>query len=186
MIEQRMKMKRYEPKKAHEIVDTIQKRLTAEERDFWWRLTHKLISTKKTESKWRRHPNGELVESTCPVCKEEEEDREHYEYGCKEMEKLRRRIAERIGRENGQISREEWGLEVEGMETETAITIAKVRWIYHCVRCSIDNGKKKRMNIDLVIQKLDRRLTVLNTIDVEASKKKTAEASKKAAVQLQK
>ena len=42
------------------------------------------------------------------------------------------------------------------------------------------------MNIDLVIQKLDRRLTVLNTIDVEASKKKTAEASKKkAAVQLQ-
>jgi len=39
-----MKMKRYEPKKAHEIVDTIQKRLTAEERDFWWRLTHKLIS----------------------------------------------------------------------------------------------------------------------------------------------
>ena len=27
-----MKMKRYEPNKAHEIVDTIQKRLTAEER----------------------------------------------------------------------------------------------------------------------------------------------------------
>ena len=105
------------------------------------------------------------------MCKEEEEDREHYKYGCKEMEKLRRRIAERIGRENGQISREEWGLEVEEMETETAITIAKVRWIYHCARCSIDNGKKKRMNIDLVIQKLDRRLTVLNTIDVEASKK---------------
>ena len=48
-----------------------------------------------------------------------------------------------------------------------------------------DNRKKKRMNIDLLIQKLDRRLTVLNTIDVEASKKKTAEASKKAAVQLQ-
>jgi len=28
--------------------------------------------------------------------------------------------------------------------------------------------KKEEMNIDLVIQKLDRRLTVLNTIDVES------------------
>ena len=144
MIEQRMKMKRYEPKKAYETVDMIQKRLTAEERDFWWRLTHKLISTKKTESKWRRHPNGELVESTCPVCKEEEEDREHYEYGCKEMEKLRRRIAERIGRENGQISREEWGLEVEGMETETAIMIAKARWICTTASDAASTTEKRR------------------------------------------
>ena len=98
-----MKLKGYSPRKAHESIDAIQKQLSASERDYWWRLTHGLISTKKTESKWKREENGELVESTCPMC-EEVEDREHYEYGCKEIEKLRSRVAAVAGRQPPQRS----------------------------------------------------------------------------------
>jgi hypothetical protein len=143
----------------------IQKSLTAEERDYWWRLTHKLTSTKKMESKWRKQKNGLMVESTCPACGEEEEDREHYEYGCRAGKELRKAIASKIGRQ-GEISREEWSLEAEGMEEELMIKIVKARWIYHCDRCSIDNGKKKRMNIETIMKKLDRRINLLT----EASK----------------
>ena len=37
-------------------------------------VTHCLISTKKSESKWKRKENDELVGSECPVCVNEEED----------------------------------------------------------------------------------------------------------------
>ena len=46
----RMKLRNYEPKKAHKAVFTIQKLMTANERDYWWRLTHKVIQTKKRET----------------------------------------------------------------------------------------------------------------------------------------
>ena len=120
-----------------------------------------MISTKKTESKWRRQPNGELVKSTCPVCNEEEETREHYEFGCKIGGELRKRIAKKAGREDNPISKEEWAMEEEGMDDHLTTMIAKARWIYHCQRCKIDNGQKKRMNIETVMQKLDRRMKVV-------------------------
>jgi len=99
------------------------------------------------------------VASTCPMCKEEEEDREHYEYGCKVMEELRERVAERVGRQT-QISKEEWALEAE-VEEKLKLMIAKVRWIYHCERCKIDQGKRRRMNIEIIMQRLDRRMKII-------------------------
>ena len=162
-----MKAKAYTPSKAHKTVNSVHKSLSAEERDYWWRLTHRLISTKKSESKWRRKENGELVDSECPVCGKEEEDMEHYEFGCSKAEELKLAVARKAGRE--QLSREEWQLTAQGMKGDLIVMIAKARWIYHKGRCSMDNNQKKKMNIETVMQKLERRLTLLAS--AKASKK---------------
>ena len=51
----------------------IQKQMTANERDYWWRLTHRAIQTKKRESKCEKDEDGESVTRECLVCKAEEE-----------------------------------------------------------------------------------------------------------------
>ena len=78
LVRTRLTLKNYKPSEAHKTVKTIQKMLTAKERDYWWRLTHRVTPIKKKESKWRRGEDGELVSATCPVCKEEEETWDHY------------------------------------------------------------------------------------------------------------
>ena len=59
-----------------------------------------------------------------------------------------------------QISKEEWALEMDVEET-LKVLIAKARWVYHCERCNIDHGKRKRMNLEIVMQRLDRRMKVI-------------------------
>ena len=81
LMQRRLKTGKYKADTAHKNIQGIQTKLTAAERDYWWRLTHNLISTKKKESKWKREESGELVKDKCPVCKEEAEDMPHYNYG---------------------------------------------------------------------------------------------------------
>ena len=50
------------------------------------------------------------MRSTCPVCKEEEEDWDHYDYDCKEVKEMNKRVAERAGREQP-FTREQWRLD---------------------------------------------------------------------------
>ena len=128
-----MKLRNHEPKKAHKTVHTIQKQMTANERDYWWRLTHRVIQTKKRESKWKKDENGESATRECPVCKAEEEDWDHYDYECSGMREMNERVAESVGRANA-FNRNEWSLEEEGMDKGGMLNIAKARWIYHCKR----------------------------------------------------
>ena len=65
----------------------------------------------------------------------------------------------KAGRE--QPSREEWQLTAEGMKGDLIVMIAKTRWIYHKGKCSMDNNQKKKMNIESVMQKIERMLTLL-------------------------
>ena len=60
LMQRRLKTGKYKADTAHKNIQGIQTKLTAAERDYWWRLTHNLISTKKKES-------GELVKDKCPV-----------------------------------------------------------------------------------------------------------------------
>ena len=83
LIKTRMRLKDYVPKKAHATVHSIQKMLTAAERDYWWRLTHRAIQTRTRMSKWKKEHNGEMVTKMCVVYKTEEEDWDHYYYECK-------------------------------------------------------------------------------------------------------
>ena len=97
-------------------------------------------------------------ESTCPICNEEEESWEHYEYDCKGMTEMNERVAQSLGRAEA-FSRQ---LEVENMEEQEKVSIAIARWIYHCERCKIANKKKKRLNTQTLMNRWHRRMTIAN------------------------
>ena len=137
--------------------------MTANERDYWWRLTHRVIQTKKRESKWKKEENGESVTSKCPVCKAEEEDWEHYDYECRGVREMNERVAESVGRAQA-FSRDEWSLEEEGMDEGVMLSIVKARWIYHCERVMMDKGQRKRLNTDILMNRLNRRMEIVSTL----------------------
>ena len=66
LIAMRMKLKDYTAKNAHENVKSIQEMLIADERNYWWRFTHRVTPIKKRESKWRKDKNGENSEKYMP------------------------------------------------------------------------------------------------------------------------
>ena len=53
-----------------------------------------MISIKKNEHKWRKNEDGSQMSDKCPVCKEEIEDRQHYDYDCKQTQNFFDRITE--------------------------------------------------------------------------------------------
>ena len=61
------------------------------------------------------------------------------------------------------FSRSEWSLEKEGMEKGVMVQIAKARWIYHCERVKMDMRQRKRLNIDTLMNRLDRRMKIVET-----------------------
>ena len=154
--------------KAFKTLEKVAKKLTAKERDYWWRLKHKIISIRKTEKRWRRYKDGRLVTGQCQVCKEGEK---HYDRGCRQIVEFRRRVGmvipELLGDDPEEwakkldltykIDDDEWSLEKQGLDEKTEI-IAKARWIYHCERCMIDMKKKKRLDHDQMIEKLTSAL----------------------------
>ncbi len=52
------------------------------------------------------------MKSTYPVCKEEEEDWEHYDYECEWVQEINKKLAAREERDHP-FSKEEWRLEDE-------------------------------------------------------------------------
>ena len=47
LLEKQTKLRKYTPKTAHKNLHKIKKYLTPEERNYWWKLTHKIISIKR-------------------------------------------------------------------------------------------------------------------------------------------
>jgi hypothetical protein len=80
-------------------------------------------------------------------------------------------VARRAGWQSATFSKEEWALDKE-MEEGVKVLIAKARWIYHCERCKIDQGKRRRMNLEIVMQRLDRRMKITEEASAKAQKKK--------------
>ena len=91
-----------EPRQTWTTLDRIQKRMTAKERDYWWRMTHGLISLKKTESKWKRDEDEEMTENLCPVCKQTKKDRQHYDFDCEMIQQYISNITPIISRQQQQ------------------------------------------------------------------------------------
>ena len=73
---------------------------------------------------------------------------------------MNERVAQREGRAHA-FSRSEWSLEEEGMERGVMVSIAKARWIYHCERVKMDMRQRKRMNVETLMNRLDRRMTIV-------------------------
>jgi hypothetical protein len=163
LIRTRMKLRKYEPRKAHKAVHQIQKQMKATERDYWWRLTHRVIQTKNRESKWKKDDSGVNVTRECPVCKAEEEDWDHYDYECRGVKEMNEKVAESVGRTHA-FSRNEWSLEEEGMEKGVMLSIAKARWIYHCERVKMDKRQRKRLNTKILMNRLNRQMTIATTM----------------------
>ena len=153
LMMKRMKMKKYKPKQAHDNLQKIQANLTAMERDYWWRVNHNLVMTRKRESKYKQ------VQATCPVCGEEEEDMKHYMYDCPKVQELIERVKSKAGMTS--INREQWALEAKNMTHRAMTTIAKARWIHHQERCQICMGKRKRMNTQIMMNRLEKAMAAV-------------------------
>ena len=162
LLEKRYKLKNYTPKEAHTNINKIKCYLTPEERHFWWKLTHKTVSIKKTESKYKRDKCDNLVSAECPLCHHQEETRIHYEYECLPLMRFRRHIAQLLGKQD--LTYDEWMLE-KTQGPEAMLLIAKARWAFHCERCNIDHKRRQRFNMEVVLTRTQRRvLTAIKTI----------------------
>ena len=60
------------------------------------------------------------------------------------------------------FSRDEWRLEEEKMERGVMLTIAKARCVYHCERVKMDMKQRKRLNIDILMNRLNRRMEIVS------------------------
>ena len=71
-----------------------------------------------------------------------------------------------------EISREQWSLEARDMTVKTMTIIAKARWIYHKERCQMDMGKRKRMNVKIQMERLERAMAVIEDKEEKERKEK--------------
>jgi hypothetical protein len=176
----RMKRKMMD-RSPFQVMKQIEKKLTARERDYWWRLSHNTISLKSREHKWRKNEDGTAVSDRCPACKTEKEDRKHYDYDCTSMQTLIDRLQDKL---DETITRQDWNLQTPTsppshppliphpqppqptpqLADRKAIVIAKARWVHHKERCKLANNGRKVMNLDLVMQKLEHALQMVDII----------------------
>jgi len=91
LVDKRLKIK-YTPSIAHTVLKGIEKRLTPKEREYWWKVTHNIISIRKIEHKWRKNEDGTEVSPMCPMCKQEIEDRKHYNTECEVIQEWRKQV----------------------------------------------------------------------------------------------
>ena len=162
IIEKRNRIRKYTPNTAHAVLYNIDKYLTPEERNYWWRLNHKLVSTKQTESKFKRDEEGNLVSNKCPICKTSKETKQHYNNECPSIVKYRSRIAEKLNHKK--ITNEEWNLEISTKNIYKDIYIAKARWVFHCERCNVDYRRRRRINISVVLNRTQKRMEAAQKI----------------------
>jgi len=162
LIDKRNRIKKYTPNPAHAILHNIDRFLTPEERNYWWKLNHKIVSTKQTESKFKRDEAGKLVSNRCPICKVHKETKQHYNNECSKIIEYRHRIAEII--EHKEITDKEWNLEISTKNIYSDIYIAKARWVFHCERCNVDHRRRKRVNITIILNRTKKRMKAAQKI----------------------
>ena len=173
LLKKREQIKNYTPNTAHKTLSEIDIFLSPEERYYWWRLTHKIVSVKKSESKYKRDKKGDLVSPLCPICQEEEEDLEHYNNGCIAIKLFKRLLAEKLKRE--QFSIDEWNLMVPTKNQNVTIYIAKARWAFHCERCNVDHRRRRKINNTIVLNRTQKRMELIeNILKIPTSRNTTA------------
>ena len=91
----------------------------------------------------------------CPMCKTCIEDRNHYEYECPAVKILIKQMEKKL---NTSIDREVWNLNKQQKDLKGELQIAKVRYIYHNERWKVANGKRRQLNVDLIVDKLDQAM----------------------------
>ena len=159
IIDKRNRIKKYTPNPAHATLYKIEKFLIPEERNYWWKLNHKLVSTKQTESEFKRDEAGKLVSNRCPICKVSKvskETKQRYNNECPSIIKYRSRIVKILNHKK--ITDEEWNLEISKKNIYSDIYIAKARWVFHCERCNVDYRRRRRVNISVILNRTQKRM----------------------------
>ena len=162
LLTKRNKLKNYIPNIAHKTIFKIQQYLTPEERHYWWRLNHNLISINKIENKYKRYKEGNIVPPNCPICNNPEETRDHYNYDCPSISTFRQNIALSIGKT--ELARNECNLKEQDANTSVNMLIAKARWVFHCERCNVDHNRNKRINHHIILQRAQQRMKLAETV----------------------
>lgn len=155
LLTKRIKWGNYQPKETHKTLKRLKKFLHPKERTFWWKLSHGANTTRKTDCKWLRDSKGNLVSNKCPICKTCVEDRNHYDYECPAVKVLIKQMERRL---QTSIDRETWNLNKPRTDPKVELQIAKVRYIYHNERWKVANGKRRQLNVDIIVDKLDQAM----------------------------
>ena len=50
------------------------------------------------------------------------------------------------------------------MERVVKLSIAKARWIHHCQRVKMDMKQSKRLNVTILMNRLNRRMAIVSTL----------------------
>ena len=80
LVKKRDRLRNYILNPAHRQIQRVKKYLTPEERNYWWRFNHGIISVKKTEAEYKHDKKGNLTIPSCPTCDHAEETLPHYTY----------------------------------------------------------------------------------------------------------
>ena len=73
-------------------IHEIEKCLTPKERSYWWKLNHKLVSTKKSKRKFKRDENGNLASPKCLAFKINDETKKYHNNDFPSMIEFRKLI----------------------------------------------------------------------------------------------
>ena len=127
------------------------------------------MSIKRTEAKYVTDKNNNLVKANCPICACKKETRQHYNYDCPQMRRFREKVAEICRRED--FNKEEWNLKTSTNDIQIDATIAKARWIFHCERCKVDHKRRRRINLEVLTNKVKTQIEVIRKLLGEKAQK---------------
>jgi hypothetical protein len=146
---------------------TLYNTLHPNERQYWWRCAHKIIQTQNQKAKWLKDVNGKMTSNKCPMCETDKETWSHYEYECEVTQTYIDRLKEVYDEHTSDMEEREewrrptvveWRLQKEEMSHEKMYVIAKARWMLHGARCLKMKKERKRVDVDVVIERLKEEL----------------------------
>ena len=89
-------MKKCTPSSACASTHEIEKHITPEDRNHWCKLNHKLVSTKKSKSKFKRDESRKLESPKYPFFKTSNEAKNHHSKDFPSMTEIRTLIAKEL------------------------------------------------------------------------------------------
>ena len=155
-------------KKKNWAMTKIKNDLTPKEREFWWRTAHKTYMTNDRVHKFMIDARGRKS-NECKMCQGHKETWDHMEYDCTEVQRWLTRIEQvyenyvefpENAEEWKRPTREEWGLKGK-MSRDRMMVIAISRLRYHKEWCMVNYGKKRRLDVEMMAERVMERLDMV-------------------------
>ena len=175
-------MKEEEKARINHAMDTIARKLTPQQRQFWFRIAHKNYMTNNRAHKWKLS-KGERAPNECNVCHAATENWEHMEYDCDGVQKWLKRLKQTYEnyteKKHGEWripTRDEWNLKQHTeMNEDMMIVIAISRWMYHKERSKLVHRQRRRMDFDRIEENVVEELKLIKEKWKEEGERKEKE-----------